>query len=264
MTSLIRARWTRGMRTRPSLPPSLPPLRTIASARFSGEEEREGGGGDEFRIERIFKRIGRKRGEGGGGGWSERVANRFEIINLDLFRARIARHYLPIIAPSLSPPLHPPPPPPRMNFCPHEFGQKLDVLATISLVFGKQGFVWLGDDRRATVADTWLFFFFFSGFSFPPREGGETGRLMKIVTANRRGWWKWEAMRWTVINAMLSWKGREEGVENCILLIRDFGFPMLFIVIYEGNAKFLSKLWKIKTFSREKNFRFGFRWREGR
>lgn len=118
-----------------------------------------------------------------------------------------------------------------MNFCPHEFGQKLDVLATISLVFGKQGFVWLGDDRRATVADTWLFFFFFSGFSFPPREGGETGRLMKIVTANRRGWWKWEAMRWTVINAMLSWKGREEGVENCILLIRDFGFPMLFIVI---------------------------------
>lgn len=63
-------------------------------------------------------------------------------------------------------------------------------------------------------------------------------------------------MRWTVINAMLSWKGREEGVENCILLIHDFEFPMLFIVIYEGNAKFLSKLWKIKTFSREKNFRW--------
>lgn len=71
-----------------------------------------------------------------------------------------------------------------MNFCPHGFGQKLDVLATISVLVWKTALFDLAMIVAAPqLRMTWFFFFVFR----EEEEGRREGRSMKIVTANRRG-----------------------------------------------------------------------------
>lgn len=127
-----------------------------------------------------------------------------------------------------------------MNFCPHGFGQKLDVLATISVLVWKTALFDLAMIVAAPqLRMTWFFFFVFR----EEEEGRREGRSMKIVTANRRGWWKWEAMRWTVIN--VEGKGK-----------RVLDSSLCYSLLYEEREIFFW-LWKIKG-------RENFRWtREG-
>lgn len=69
-----------------------------------------------------------------------------------------------------------------MNFCPHGFGQKLDVLATISVLVWKTALFDLAMIVAAPqLRMTW---FFFSVFR-EEEEGRREGRSMKIVTAKR-------------------------------------------------------------------------------
>lgn len=168
MTSLIRARWTRVKSTPP------PPLRLLLLV-FGMRRE---GRGERTNFERIFKRIGLEGRER-----AERLPTGSKLLISICF----APASLAIIC-QLS---HPPP----MNFCPHGFDQKLDVLATISVLVWKTALFDLAMIVAAPqLRMTWFFFFVFR----EEEEGRREGRSMKIVTANRRGWWKWEAMRWTV------------------------------------------------------------------
>ena len=168
MTSLIRARWTRVKST--TTPPSSSSILLVFGMRREGKEERTN-------FERIFKRIGLE-------GRERLPAGSKLLISICFAPASLA------IICQLS---HPPP----MNFCPHGFGQKLDVLATISVLVWKTALFDLAMIVAAPqLRMTWFFFFSFSERRRRRRE--EKGRSMKIVTANRRGWWKWEAMRWTV------------------------------------------------------------------
>lgn len=69
-----------------------------------------------------------------------------------------------------------------MNFCPHGFGQKLDVLATISVLVWKTALFDLAMIVAAPqLRMTWFFFFVFR----EEEEGRREGRSMKIVTAKR-------------------------------------------------------------------------------
>lgn len=69
-----------------------------------------------------------------------------------------------------------------MNFCPHGFGQKLDVLATISVLVWKTALFDLAMIVAAPqLRMTWFFFFVFR----EEEEEGREGRSMKIVTAKR-------------------------------------------------------------------------------
>lgn len=69
-----------------------------------------------------------------------------------------------------------------MNFCPHGFGQKLDVLATISILVWKTALFDLAMIVAAPqLRMTWFFFFVFR----EEEEGRREGRSMKIVTAKR-------------------------------------------------------------------------------
>lgn len=184
MTSLIRARW----RVEIHEPSSPPP--TIASSRENGGEQR---------ISSEFPN-----------GSGHRSSNRFQIINLDLFRARIAR---PLFADYRTPP--------RISAA-RTNSAKLDVLATrpIRLVWGQQ----LLFDLAMTAG------FFSTGFLFPRGERrGEIDENCNGSEASTRGgwsvgWWKWEAM-------LLERDKQGEGGELHFADSRFFIPPSLFIII---------------------------------
>lgn len=126
-----------------------------------------------------------------------------------------------------------------MNFCPHGFGQKLDVLATISVLVWKTALFDLAMIVAAPqLRMTWFFFFVFR----EEEEGRREGRSMKIVTAKRS---RLMEMGSNALDRNIERKG--EGVLDSSLC---------YSLLYEGREIFFW-LWKIKG-------RENFRWtREG-
>lgn len=126
-----------------------------------------------------------------------------------------------------------------MNFCPHGFGQKLDVLATISVLVWKTALFDLAMIVAAPqLRMTWFFFFVFR----EEEEGRREGRSMKIVTAKRS---RLMEMGSNALDRNVERK-REEVLDS----------SLCYSLLYEEREIFFW-LWKIKG-------RENFRWtREG-
>lgn len=177
MTSLIRARW----RVEIHEPSSPPP--TIASSL-----ERTVGS-NEFRANfQTDRAIGRPTGS--------------KLLISICFAPASLGHYLPIIAPL------------------HEF--PLPARIRRNWTFWRLDRLGLFGDNNCCLTWQWPLVFFPRAFCYQGGRDGEIDENCNGSEASTRGggwsvgWWKWEAMRWSVIN-------RERG-ENCILPIRDFSF----------------------------------------
>lgn len=127
-----------------------------------------------------------------------------------------------------------------MNFCPHGFGQKLDVLATISVLVWKTALFDLAMIVAAPqLRMTWFFFFRF-------QRGGGGGKRREIDENCNRQPSRLMEMGSNALDRDKRW-GEGGG---------GFGFLPLLFIIARGKGNFFW-LWKIKG-------RENFRWtREG-